>query len=82
MEESSRLSKDVVDAFSNAIQLIEETLEALHTASSTSDAKDAAKVRETLLSKEQQLLDRFYQLISIQFNSNLIQSNLIQSNSI
>jgi len=62
MEESSRLSKDVVDAFSNAIQLIEETLEALHTASSTSDAKDAAKVRETLLSKEQQLLDRLERL--------------------
>lgn len=59
MEESVRLSQTVVDAFTNAIHLIEETLEALRLASPIHDTNEKAKTREMLKQREDQILERY-----------------------
>lgn len=59
MEEGVRLSENVVDAFTKAISLIEETMEAIRLASSNHDVKEATKTREILQQKEERILQRF-----------------------
>lgn len=62
MEEGVRLSENVVDAFTKAISLIEETMEAIRLASSNHDVKEATKTREILQQKEERILQRLEEL--------------------